>query len=135
MSDVYDCTETGRMPHMIHLACGHSMHTGTHVIARGGSNARYLVIVGKPMFCDRCRTNAEIVGVTASAPTIRNRAASRNLAAEIRAVEEGHRAYVVDGGAIEVVSDTHAGKRYRIEFRDAGAQGIVFTCRPHRGHQ
>lgn len=57
-------------------------------------------------------------------------AARRNLDAEVRAVEEGHRAFV-DGASIVVVSDTHHGKRYRVHAH-AGVAGslITFQCAP-----
>lgn len=60
-------------------------------------------------------------------------AARRNLAAEERAVEEGHRAFVQDDGSVLVVSDTFEHKRYRVTFTDAGT-GIVFRCTP-QGHR
>lgn len=62
--------------------------------------------------------------------------AERNLAAEVRAVEEGHRAYVMEGGWVRVVSDTYEGKSYRVEFR-AGfvGEGVTFTCDPEEGRK
>lgn len=57
-------------------------------------------------------------------------AAARNLAAEVRAVEEGHRARL-DQGAIVVTSDTHHGKAYRVTAVSVWAgQPITFTCTP-----
>lgn len=59
--------------------------------------------------------------------------ARRNLDAEVRAVEEGHRAYVQDGGWVRVVSDRFegTGKHYRVEVEPAApGRGIGFSCRP-----
>lgn len=56
----------------------------------------------------------------------------RNVDAEARAVEAGHRARVQDGGWVKVTSDTHGdlGKFYRVEAA-AHADGLVsFSCRP-----
>lgn len=56
----------------------------------------------------------------------------RNVAAEARAVKEGHRARVQDGGWVKVTSDTHGdlGKWFRVEFV-AHIDGLIsFTCRP-----
>lgn len=56
--------------------------------------------------------------------------AARNLAAEVRAVEEGHRARL-DNGAILVTSDTHHGKAYRVTATSVWAgQPVTFTCTP-----
>lgn len=58
--------------------------------------------------------------------------AERNLAAEVRGVECGHRAIVLPGGAIKVVSDTHHGKHYVVTFAAASVGGrVAFTCTPH----
>lgn len=57
----------------------------------------------------------------------------RNVAAEARAVEAGHRARVQDGGWVKVTSDTHGdlGKHYRVEFYADATDGLVrFTCSP-----
>lgn len=58
--------------------------------------------------------------------------AERNLAAEARAVEAGHRAFVQPGGWIRVSSDTHGdlGKHYRVEFTSSPGAPIRFTCTP-----
>lgn len=56
--------------------------------------------------------------------------AERNVAAEARAVEDGHRARVQDGGWVKVTSDTYDGKWYRVEFV-AHLDGLIsFSCRP-----
>jgi hypothetical protein len=56
--------------------------------------------------------------------------AQRNLDAEVKAVEAGHRAVVRDG-AVYVVSDTRHDKRYRVETLPvyAGDQ-VTFLCQP-----
>lgn len=57
---------------------------------------------------------------------------SRNLRAEARAVEDGHRAFVMSDGSgtwIRVVSDTVRGKWYRVEAIDTGL-GVMFRCEP-----
>lgn len=57
----------------------------------------------------------------------------RNVAAETRAVEAGHRAFVQPDGSIRVLSDTHGdlGKGYRVEFVAGAYDGLVrFTCTP-----
>lgn len=52
-----------------------------------------------------------------------------SLAAETRAVEEGHRAFVQDDGSIRVVSDTRPGVAYHITFDTLGGdQRIRFWC-------
>jgi hypothetical protein len=56
--------------------------------------------------------------------------AQRNLAAEVRAVEEGHRAVVQPGGWVRVKSDTVAGKFYRVEFTGWRGELVSFSCRP-----
>lgn len=57
--------------------------------------------------------------------------AVRNIAAEVRFVEEGHRATLLPGGAIRVVSDTHHGKGYRVEFSAlAAGEPIRWSCQP-----
>ncbi len=56
--------------------------------------------------------------------------ATRNLAAEVRAVEEGHRARL-DGASLVVTSDTHHGKQFRITATTPWAgQPVTFTCTP-----
>ncbi len=55
--------------------------------------------------------------------------AERNLAAEVRAVEEGHRARL-DGASIVVTSDTHHGKQFRVSAGSVPGQPISFTCTP-----
>lgn len=61
--------------------------------------------------------------------------AERNLNAEVRAVEEGHRAFMQNDGRrdwVQVVSDTHHGKTYRVDFLAFDVDNpIVFTCTPH----
>jgi hypothetical protein len=62
-------------------------------------------------------------------------AAERNLAAEARAVEEGHRAVLDNDGSkpfIKVVSDTHEGKAYRVDAMPVGMAGeaVAFVCQP-----
>lgn len=60
--------------------------------------------------------------------------ADKNLHAEIRGIEEGHRAFVQDGGWVMVTSDTHPGKKYRVEFHaHVVGDGIIFTCKPDHG--
>lgn len=56
----------------------------------------------------------------------------RNVAAEARAVEEGHRARVQDDGSVKVTSDTHGdlGKWYRVEYVSHSDGLISFTCQP-----
>lgn len=55
---------------------------------------------------------------------------SRNLAAEVRAVEEGHQARLDDGDVV-VVSDTTTGKTYRVSTQAFGDLDLVtFRCRP-----
>lgn len=55
--------------------------------------------------------------------------ADRNLAAEERAVEEGHRAYLADG-ALRVVSDRIEGLHYLVGCKAAGSGTVLFTCQP-----
>lgn len=56
--------------------------------------------------------------------------AERNVRAEARAVEAGHRALLLDGGKVKIVSDTYDGKWYVVEFV-AHTDGLVsFTCHP-----
>lgn len=61
--------------------------------------------------------------------------AERNLAAEVRAVEEGHRAFMQNDGRrdwVKVVSDTHHGKSYRVDLLALlHGEPITFTCSPH----
>lgn len=59
----------------------------------------------------------------------------RNLAAEVRAVEEGHRAYLARdarGPFLRVVSDTKPGKAYRVTAHASAGSGrpLVITCQP-----
>lgn len=57
--------------------------------------------------------------------------AERNIDAEVRGVEEGHRAFVQDDGSIEVISDTHHEKQYRVTYRASTIDGLVsFECKP-----
>ena len=55
--------------------------------------------------------------------------AARNLAAEVRAVEEGHRARL-DGASVVVTSDTIHGKQFRVAASSAPASPIQFVCTP-----
>jgi hypothetical protein len=55
----------------------------------------------------------------------------RNVAAEARAVEEGHHSYVMPGGWVKVVSDSIEGKWYEVLFIGHIDDLISFTCRPH----
>lgn len=56
----------------------------------------------------------------------------RNVGAETRAVEEGHRAHVQPGGWVKVLSDTHGdiGKWFHVEFVTHIDGLISFSCRP-----
>jgi hypothetical protein len=54
--------------------------------------------------------------------------ARRSLAAEVRAVEEGHRAFVQPGGSIRVVSDIRLGVAYRVTFVAAPDGVVWFAC-------
>lgn len=58
--------------------------------------------------------------------------AERNVAAEARAVECGHRARVQDGGWVKVTSDTHGdlGKFYRVDAVAHIDALISFSCKP-----
>jgi hypothetical protein len=71
--------------------------------------------------------------------TARRRAA-QDLAAEVRAVEEGHRAFVQEGGWIKVVSDTRRDVSYAVTYEHipTRSNAIHFHCtcpsgvhRPH----
>ena len=57
--------------------------------------------------------------------------AERNIAAEARGVEAGHRAFAQPDGSVLVKSDTYPGKRYRVTYTAShvGA-GVAFTCTP-----
>lgn len=62
---------------------------------------------------------------------------ARTIEAEARAVEEGHRAFILPGGAVKVVSDSKPGKWFRVTFhtlgrasRDGHRLPIVFRCEP-----
>jgi hypothetical protein len=58
--------------------------------------------------------------------------AQRNLDAEVRGVEAGHRALAQPDGSIRVVSDTHHDKHYVVTFTAPFAgSAVVFTCAPH----
>lgn len=48
--------------------------------------------------------------------------------AEVRAVEEGHHAFVQPGGSCEVKSDSHPDLRYTIRFFGRSSGMIWFTC-------
>lgn len=58
--------------------------------------------------------------------------AERNVSAEARAAEAGHRARVQPGGWVKVTSDTHGdlGKWYRVEFVGHIDGLVEFACRP-----
>ncbi len=59
-----------------------------------------------------------------------NTPATRNLAAEVRAVEEGHRARL-DGASLVVTSDTHHGKQFRVHATTFGpGSPVQFVCTP-----
>lgn len=70
--------------------------------------------------------------------------AERNLAAEVRAVEEGHHALLVvpldaydrptGPPEVTVVSDTRAGKRYQVQATASPGGPIIFTCTPAGTH-
>lgn len=67
--------------------------------------------------------------------------AERNLAAEVRAVEEGHRALLngripvaLPASFCNVVSDTKPGKRYQVRASASPAGPIIFTCEPQGRH-
>lgn len=51
----------------------------------------------------------------------------RTLAAEVRAVEEGHQARLADGTHFIVTSDTYRGVTYHVTVQ-AVADVVVFTC-------
>src|SRR5688572_5534808 len=60
------------------------------------------------------------------------------LRCEIRAVEEGHRAFAQEGGSIRVVSDSRPGVSYGVTFHATASTVIHFHCdcpsgehRPH----
>lgn len=56
--------------------------------------------------------------------------AERNLAAEARAVEEGHHARIMPGGWVKITSDSYREKWYEVLFV-AHTDGLVsFVCRP-----
>lgn len=60
--------------------------------------------------------------------------AERNLDAEVRGVEEGHRAWLLHGdAAVKVVSDTEPGKFYEVTAWAAPSGPIMFRCVPHGG--
>lgn len=54
-----------------------------------------------------------------------------NIAAEARAVEAGHHAWVQEGGWVKVTSDSFAGKWYEVIFVSHIDGLVTFTCRPH----
>ncbi len=58
-----------------------------------------------------------------------NSTAARNLAAEVRAVEEGHRARL-DGASVVVTSDTVHGKQFRVGAASVPGGPIQFVCTP-----
>lgn len=55
--------------------------------------------------------------------------ARQNLAAEARAVEEGHHAFVNDDGSIRVKSHTRPGVTYNVRFAAVGpGSSVMFDC-------
>lgn len=71
-------------------------------------------------------------------PTITAQRA-QDLGAEVRAVEEGHRAFVQPGGWIKVVSDSRPNTSYSVTFHATVSGTIHFHCtcpsgvnRPHK---
>lgn len=57
--------------------------------------------------------------------------AEKNLAAEVRGVEEGHKVFAQPGGHYSVVSDTHHQKSYRVDALPTPAgHPIPFLCQP-----
>lgn len=57
--------------------------------------------------------------------------AQRALAAEVRAVEEGHHAVVQPGGWLRIVSDSRPGKSYAVSFAALSTWGpVAFSCEP-----
>lgn len=63
--------------------------------------------------------------------------AERNLAAEVRGVEEGHRArlmHLVDAAGrhdmVVVKSDTTPGKEFHVRAVSSPGGGVVFSCHP-----
>lgn len=69
-----------------------------------------------------------------TSPARRRPGMDRTLAAECRAVEEGHRAFLEHDAAgpyLRVVSDTTPGLHYRVEATvHTAGEPIVWTCRP-----
>lgn len=61
------------------------------------------------------------------------------LRCEVRAVEEGHRAFVQPGGSIRVVSDSTPGLSYSVTFHTTVSTAIHFHCDcksgQNRGHK
>ena len=55
---------------------------------------------------------------------------SRTIAAEVRAVDEGHHCFVQPDGSGRIVSETIPGKHYRVEAAATRTGAIVFTCTP-----
>lgn len=79
----------------------------------------------------RCESRDEPGALEAFRAEVSADRVSRSLAAEVRAVEEGHRAFVQEDGSIKVVSDTRPGKWYRVTFTaPAVGDPITFYCQP-----
>lgn len=61
-----------------------------------------------------------------------------NLNCEVRAVEEGHRAFVQPGGSIKVKSDSNPDVSYEVTFHATSSEAIHFHCTcpsgKHRSH-
>lgn len=55
---------------------------------------------------------------------------ARSLAAEVRAIEEGHRSYLQPDGWYRVASDSRPGKWYRVDVVARPARAVAFSCRP-----
>lgn len=70
--------------------------------------------------------------------TVIRKVVERDFQCEIRAVEEGHKAFVQPGGWIRVVSDSRPGVFYTLTFHQTVTGAIHFHCDcpsgTHRGH-
>lgn len=64
--------------------------------------------------------------------------AERNLAAEVRGVEEGHHAFLISSvaarAALKVASDTKPGKWYGVNATASPGGPVVFSCEPFGDH-
>ena len=85
-------------------------------------------------YADPAKRSASEAGRRHPGGTVRDRRhAERTIAAEARAVEEGHRAFIdrdERGPFIRVISDTVSGKWYRVVAHAAAGRPIVFECEP-----